>query len=94
MSCIHVPAFETKFATDHQRMLRYLSDRHGERDGAGVGGGGEAGGAEAGEEDTVRHSKTGRGPGRGKDGSEKPAALRGRSTEPDDGADHRGRRLR
>ncbi|MFI2433266.1 hypothetical protein [Streptomyces sp. NPDC018693] len=30
MSCIHVPAFDTKFATDHQRMLRYRSDRHGE----------------------------------------------------------------
>ncbi|GGY70178.1 hypothetical protein GCM10010385_19970 [Streptomyces geysiriensis] len=59
MSCIHVPAFDTKFATDHQRMLRYLRDRHGERDGAGEG-----------EEDTVRHSKSGRGPGRERDRSE------------------------
>ncbi|MGA5901119.1 hypothetical protein [Streptomyces venetus] len=46
MSCIHVPAFDTKFATDHQRMLRYLSERQGER---------EAGGAGEGEEDTVRY---------------------------------------
>ncbi|GGX20641.1 hypothetical protein GCM10010353_39670 [Streptomyces chryseus] len=30
VSCIQVPAFDTKLATDHQRMLRYLSERHGE----------------------------------------------------------------
>ncbi|WP_447042317.1 hypothetical protein [Streptomyces sp. DSM 118878] len=39
MSCIHVPAFDTKFATDHQRMLRYFSDRHGDRDASGAGAG-------------------------------------------------------
>ncbi|GHE23872.1 hypothetical protein GCM10017779_69400 [Streptomyces capillispiralis] len=51
VSCIHVPALDTKFATDHQRMLRCLRDRQGARetDGAGV------------EEDTGRYSETSRG---------------------------------
>ncbi|GAA2256083.1 hypothetical protein GCM10010104_61320 [Streptomyces indiaensis] len=53
MSCIHVPAFDTKFATDHQRMLRYRSDRQGERE-AGRAGEGEE------KEDTVLYSKTSR----------------------------------
>ncbi|MFJ4980140.1 hypothetical protein ACIP6X_33240 [Streptomyces coeruleorubidus] len=48
MSCIHVPAFDTKFATDHQRMLRYRSDRQGER---------AAGWAGEGDEDTVLYSQ-------------------------------------
>ncbi|GAA2293714.1 hypothetical protein GCM10010234_38950 [Streptomyces hawaiiensis] len=47
VSCIQVPAFDTKFATDHQRMLRYRSDRQGER---------EAGRAGEGKEGTVRYS--------------------------------------
>ncbi|GHB58754.1 hypothetical protein GCM10010377_57230 [Streptomyces viridiviolaceus] len=98
VSCIHVPAFDTKFATDHHRMLRYLRDRQGECDaaiaGAGSDGGAGAGGAE-GEEDTVRCSKTTRGPARGgRTGARTPAALRGHSTEPEYGADHRGRRDR
>ncbi|BCL18245.1 hypothetical protein GCM10017668_00880 [Streptomyces tuirus] len=90
VSCIHVPAFDTKFATDHQRMLRYLSDRQGEREaalaGAGDGWTGES------DEDTVRYSQ---------DESEDSAGgTRGtRNTgcaarwlpSPDYGADHRGR---
>ncbi|GAA2517332.1 hypothetical protein GCM10010423_06290 [Streptomyces levis] len=48
VSCIHVPAFDTKLATDHQRMLRYLSARQGER---------EAGWAGEDAEDTVRYSQ-------------------------------------
>ncbi|GAA2632494.1 hypothetical protein GCM10010307_25880 [Streptomyces vastus] len=58
VSCIQVPAFDTRFATDHQRMLRYFRDRHGERDSLEGGTSVEAGegmGAE-GEEDTVRYS--------------------------------------
>jgi hypothetical protein len=35
VSCIHVPALDTRFATDHQRMLRYLRERHGERSACG-----------------------------------------------------------
>ncbi|GGM15381.1 hypothetical protein GCM10010129_69480 [Streptomyces fumigatiscleroticus] len=55
VSCIHVPAFDTKFATDHQRMLRCLRDRHGEVE-ASFGGAAAVSGTEpgrAGEEDTV-----------------------------------------
>ncbi|GAA3785847.1 hypothetical protein GCM10023083_22400 [Streptomyces phyllanthi] len=55
VSCIHVPAFDTKFATDHQRMLRYLRDRHGER-GAPLDGA-ESGRAEEGAEVTERYSR-------------------------------------
>ncbi|GGX28643.1 hypothetical protein GCM10010383_69010 [Streptomyces lomondensis] len=51
VSCIHVPALETKFATDHQRMLRYLSDRQGECEAGWASWAGE------GEEDTVRYSQ-------------------------------------
>ncbi len=36
VSCIHVPALETKLAKDHQRMLRYFSERH-EGNGRGQG---------------------------------------------------------
>ncbi|GHK05154.1 hypothetical protein SY2F82_69510 [Streptomyces sp. Y2F8-2] len=43
VSCIQVPAFETKFARDHQRMLRYFRDLQGEEDSAA----GTASGAEA-----------------------------------------------
>ncbi|GGS98393.1 hypothetical protein GCM10010254_17990 [Streptomyces chromofuscus] len=46
VSCIHVPALDTKFASDHQRMLRYFRERQGEREPA------SGGGAEAGEEGT------------------------------------------
>lgn len=62
VSCIHVPALDTKFATDHQRMLRYLRARHGEVDTGpdGTRAGGD-GGAETEEEDTGRHSKAGHG---------------------------------
>ncbi|GAA2447738.1 hypothetical protein GCM10010421_44550 [Streptomyces glaucus] len=64
VSCIHVPAFDTKFAKDHQRMLRCRRDRQGEREaaagGGGAGSGAGAGRAGEGEEDTVRHSKTSR----------------------------------
>ncbi|GGQ55407.1 hypothetical protein GCM10010216_15630 [Streptomyces flaveolus] len=60
VSCIHVPAFDTKFATDHQRMLRYRRERHGERDADSDGARAGAGGAGGEEEDTVRHSKASR----------------------------------
>ncbi|GAA2572100.1 hypothetical protein GCM10010398_72640 [Streptomyces fimbriatus] len=69
VSCIHVPALDTKFATDHQRMLRCRRDRQGERGaasatgaagtGAGVGWAG-VGWAGVGKEDTVRYSETSR----------------------------------
>ncbi|GAA2766921.1 hypothetical protein GCM10010103_59620 [Streptomyces paradoxus] len=83
MSCIHVPAFDTKFATDHQRMLRYRSDRQGER---------EAGRAGEGEEGTVRYSKTSR---RTQEKGDEGVGHTGRAARcsPLDGygADHRGR---
>ncbi|GHF01420.1 hypothetical protein GCM10018789_33740 [Streptomyces werraensis] len=47
VSCIHVPALDTKLATDHQRMLRCRRERQGDRDPAG---------AWEGVEDTVRYS--------------------------------------
>ncbi|GHD25037.1 hypothetical protein GCM10010335_09810 [Streptomyces galbus] len=63
VSCIQVPAFDTKFATDHQRMLRWRRERHGERDAGGTGraavsGAGEVRGGAA---DTVRFSTARRG---------------------------------
>ncbi|GAA2585132.1 hypothetical protein GCM10010424_34630 [Streptomyces lienomycini] len=66
VSCIHVPAFDTKFATDHQRMLRCRRDRHGERSAGAAAGGG----AETEEEDTGRHSTAGRGTRRETGGNE------------------------
>ncbi|GGW97411.1 hypothetical protein GCM10010297_18450 [Streptomyces malachitofuscus] len=51
VSCIQVPALDTKFATDHQRMLRCRRERQGERD---------SGWAGVSEEDTVRYSETSR----------------------------------
>ncbi len=84
VSCIQVPALDTKFATDHQRMLRYRRERHGEVDAGRGGAGAGGGGAETEEEDTGRHSKAGRGTRRGtRTGTSTPAALRGRSTEPE-----------
>ncbi|GLX52715.1 hypothetical protein Shyhy01_56650 [Streptomyces hygroscopicus subsp. hygroscopicus] len=32
VSCIQVPVLETRFATDHQRIPRCRSDRHGARE--------------------------------------------------------------
>ncbi|GKQ41534.1 hypothetical protein ALMP_80490 [Streptomyces sp. A012304] len=84
VSCIQVPAFDRKFATDHQRTLRYLRERHGERDarpeeGAGaLFGAGE--GAERGAEDTERYPRGERGSQRGRRNRGTPAALHGRST--------------
>ncbi|GHF53463.1 hypothetical protein GCM10018783_22900 [Streptomyces griseosporeus] len=67
VSCIHVPALETKFASDHQRMPRWRRDRHGEREaalrGVTAGSGAGAGRAGAGEEDTVRYSRGAAAPG-------------------------------
>ncbi|GAA2262794.1 hypothetical protein GCM10010415_27570 [Streptomyces atrovirens] len=45
VSCIHVPALDTKFATDHQRMLRCRRERQGERDSGWAGGSEEDTGA-------------------------------------------------
>src|SRR5690606_29021107 len=62
VSCIQVPAFDTRLATDHQRMLRWRRDRHGEWDPFPAGGGAasRAGAGRAGveEEDTGRYSGT------------------------------------
>ncbi|GGR55147.1 hypothetical protein GCM10010251_85230 [Streptomyces aurantiogriseus] len=91
VSCIQVPAFETKFATDHQRMLRCLKDRHGERDALPVSGGVEAVfGAGEGAEDTVRYPRGERSQGAAEPGNggcaARPLHLVGH------GADHGYRR--
>ncbi|GAA3506314.1 hypothetical protein GCM10019016_134290 [Streptomyces prasinosporus] len=87
VSCIHVPALDTKFARDHQRMLRCLRDRQGERDAASaaaaVGAGAGVDRAGVGEEDTVRYSETSRRTLRRGAGSGTPAALRGGSRHRD-----------
>ncbi|GGY41589.1 hypothetical protein GCM10010384_55700 [Streptomyces djakartensis] len=84
VSCIHVPAFDTKFAADHQRMLRYLSDRQGERE---VGWAGEGK-----EEDTVRYSSSSpRTQEREDEGNGKHRLRCAVAPLAGTGADHRGR---
>ncbi|GHE95202.1 hypothetical protein GCM10017776_09410 [Streptomyces griseoluteus] len=51
MSCIQVPVLETRWATDHHRMLRYFRERQGEE--ASVSARGR--GAPAEEEDMVAY---------------------------------------
>ncbi|GAB2746736.1 hypothetical protein GCM10027072_48900 [Streptomyces bullii] len=95
VSCIHVPALDTKFATDHQRMLRYLSDRQGEREtvraGGEAGSGAGEGRAGAGEADTVRYSKTSRTTQQGERRVREHRLRCAVAPVAGTGADHRGR---
>ncbi|GAA3100607.1 hypothetical protein GCM10017687_09620 [Streptomyces echinatus] len=86
VSCIQVPALETRLAADHQRMLRWRRDRHGERE-AGAVGGVDVGRAE--EEATERYSTT----ERGSDRRIPSVRLRCTAGPPGQGEDHRGRRV-
>ncbi|GGU39720.1 hypothetical protein GCM10010274_29200 [Streptomyces lavendofoliae] len=54
VSCIHVPALDTRFATDHQRMPRYRRERQGEWSArVRVGGGEEEGTVNGGGDEPV-----------------------------------------